>query len=141
MSVQTITHDGETVAQIFDFSGVEKTQFFSDPSESMQVGVIVYGQDSEIIPHVHNRVERQLTDTSEVLLVLEGSCIVDFYTRDQAYISSAQLSQGQVIKLFDAGGHGFRTQTGFKFMEIKQGPYMGDQDKTRFEYTGGPRDV
>ena len=32
-----------------------------------------------------------------------------------------------------AGGHGFEMLEPTEIIEVKQGPYSGDQDKTRFE--------
>jgi hypothetical protein len=31
------------------------------------------------------------------------------------------------------GGHGFEVLEDVEMIEVKQGPYAGDQDKTRFE--------
>jgi hypothetical protein len=42
------------------------------------------------------------------------------------------MSQGDVITLI-GGGHGFRMKEDTVLLEIKQGPYGGEQDKARFE--------
>ena len=38
---------------------------------------------------------------------------------------------GDVVLLI-RGGHGFEVLEPLEMLEIKQGPYLGDQDKTRF---------
>ncbi len=39
---------------------------------------------------------------------------------------------GDVI-LLASGGHGFEMIEDSEILEVKQGPYTGDQDKTRFK--------
>jgi hypothetical protein len=41
------------------------------------------------------------------------------------------LEGGDVI-LLASGGHGFEVLEEIEMIEVKQGPYAGDQDKTRF---------
>jgi hypothetical protein len=48
------------------------------------------------------------------------------------------LEGGDVILLVN-GGHGFEVLEEVEMFEVKQGPYVGDQDKTRFQ--GTPTDV
>jgi len=42
------------------------------------------------------------------------------------------LNKGDVILLVN-GGHGFEMLEKTEMIEVKQGPYVGDKDKTRFE--------
>jgi hypothetical protein len=39
------------------------------------------------------------------------------------------------VILLSYGGHGFEMLERTEMIEVKQGPYAGDQDKTRFEST------
>jgi hypothetical protein len=57
---------------------------------------------------------------------------VDLYDSDKAYIESRVLEAGDVILLV-SGGHGFEMLEDTEMIEVKQGPYTGDSDKTRFE--------
>ena len=45
---------------------------------------------------------------------------------------SRVLGPGDVIILM-SGGHGFEVLEDLNMVEVKQGPYVGDADKTRFE--------
>ncbi len=56
---------------------------------------------------------------------------MDFYNDRQIYLESRVLSSGDVI-LLASGGHGFEVLEELEMIEIKQGPYVGGQDKTRF---------
>ena len=56
----------------------------------------------------------------------------DFYDQKQNYIESRILNRGDVI-LLAFGGHGFEMLETSEIIEVKQGPYINDQDKTRFD--------
>jgi len=56
---------------------------------------------------------------------------VDFYDTEQHYLESRVLRPGDVILLIQ-GGHGFEVLEDVEMIEVKQGPHVGDQDKTRF---------
>ena len=85
-----------------------------------------------IEPHVHNSVPRQVQFTKEVLFIKSGKVRVDFYDDSQNYLESCILNPGDVI-LLAFGGHGFEMLEASEIIEVKQGPYAGDADKTRFE--------
>ena len=51
---------------------------------------------------------------------------------EQNYIESHFLETGDVI-LLSEGGHGFEILEETEMIEVKQGPYAGENDKTRFE--------
>ncbi|MCK4821554.1 hypothetical protein KA005_37655, partial [bacterium] len=89
-----------------------------------------------ISPHVHNPVPRQVEYTKEVLYIKSGRLRVDFYSETQEYLESTILEAGDVI-LLAYGGHGFEMLEPSEIIEVKQGPYSGDQDKTRFEPVSG----
>jgi mannose-6-phosphate isomerase-like protein (cupin superfamily) len=92
-----------------------------------------------IEPHVHNAVTREVHFTQEVLLIRKGKVKVDFYTQDKVYLESRVLETGDVI-LLASGGHGFTMLEPTEMIEVKQGPYAGDEDKTRFEGIASPSD-
>ncbi|MBX3590979.1 MAG: hypothetical protein KF755_08730 [Burkholderiaceae bacterium] len=57
---------------------------------------------------------------------------MDFYDEQRNYLESTVLSAGDVV-LLAFGGHGFEMLESTEIVEVKQGPYVGDADKTRFE--------
>ena len=87
-----------------------------------------------IAPHVHNPAPREVIYTQEVLFIKKGKLRVDFYDSEQNYLESRILEAGDVILLI-AGGHGFEVLEEVEMFEVKQGPYVGEQDKTRFTPT------
>jgi hypothetical protein len=110
----------------------EGIDFFTPGDFSQQLGYMNRPEGYVIPPHVHNLVERKVTLTQEVLFVKSGKVRVDFYDDEKVYLESRILGKGDVI-LLAAGGHGFEMLEQTEMIEVKQGPYCGDQDKVRFE--------
>ena len=131
--MKKITHDKNVLAIIiestYDKDGVE---FFTPPDFSQQLAYMAHKKGKRIDAHVHNVVKREVHYTKEVLIIRKGKLRVDFYSDEQKYIKSAVLEAGDIILLQD-GGHGFECLEDVKMIEIKQGPYLGEQDKTRFQ--------
>lgn len=114
-----------------DFSE-DGISFFTPNEYSQQLAYMKHPSGKIIEPHVHNPVHRDVLFTQEVLVIRRGRLRVDFYDRDRTYLESRTLHAGDVI-LLAAGGHGFQVLEDLEMVEIKQGPYVGDADKTRFE--------
>ena len=110
----------------------EGIKFFTPSGFSQQLGYMNRPEGYVISPHVHNPVPREVQYTKEVLFIKSGRVRVDFYDQDQTYLESRVLETGDVI-LLAYGGHGFEMLEPTEMIEVKQGPYAGDQDKTRFE--------
>lgn len=110
----------------------EDIEFFTPNDFSQQLGYMNRPQGYVIPPHVHNPVPREVQFTKEVLFIKSGKVRVDFYDDDQNYLESRILEQGDVI-LLAFGGHGFEMLEPTEMIEVKQGPYAGEADKTRFE--------
>src|SRR6185437_14197369 len=105
---------------------------FLTPDElSQQLAYMHHPVGKVIEPHVHNPVSRSVQYTQEVLFIRRGRLRVDFYDDNRAYLDSRILETGDVILLV-TGGHGIEVLEELEMIEVKQGPYAGDQDKTRF---------
>jgi hypothetical protein len=130
--VESIRHNGETYAIIiknqFNKNGIH---FFTPPEFSQQLGYMRHPQGKKIEPHFHNPVERNVIYTQEVLLIKRGKLKVNFYDSEKRFIADRVLESGDVI-LLSNGGHGFEVLEEVEMIEVKQGPYCGDEDKTRF---------
>lgn len=107
-------------------------QFFTNDNDSQQLGYMNRPVGYEIKPHRHNLVQREVHLTQEVLFIKSGKVRVDFYSNQQEYLESRILNPGDVILLSD-GGHGFKMLEPSEIIEVKQGPYCGEQDKVRFD--------
>lgn len=130
--VQTIEHDGQILALILPVSyRADGIQFFTPDDFSQQLAYMNRPNGYVIQPHVHNPVTREVEYTKEVLFIRSGRLRIDFYGDNQTYLESRILQAGDVV-LLARGGHGFEMLEDCEIIEVKQGPYAGDRDKTRF---------
>ena len=112
--------------------------FFTQGDLSQQLAYMRHPAGKVIEPHLHNPVRREIHYTQEVLILKAGRMRVDFYDHDRNYLESRVLAAGDVILLIE-GGHGFEVLEEVEMIEVKQGPYVGDHDKTRF--AGAPQSM
>lgn len=130
--IETIIHHNQQLALIvyhkFNKPGIH---FFTPNELSQQLAYMHHPVGKVIQPHVHNPVPREVQYTQEVLFIKKGKLRVDFYNDQQQYLESRILETGDVILLI-TGGHGFEVLEEIEMIEVKQGPYVGERDKTRF---------
>ncbi|MBF0123645.1 MAG: hypothetical protein HQL21_09655 [Candidatus Omnitrophica bacterium] len=130
--VENVTCQGELLAVILRHDFVQEgIHFFTPNNFSQQLAYMKRPVGYAIPPHVHNPVSRDVSLTQEVLFLKTGRVRVDFYDQGRVYLESRELKQGDVI-LLAHGGHGFTMLEESEIIEVKQGPYVGEQDKTRF---------
>ena len=137
--IERVTFDGVEFAIILRSSFREPGIHFFTPGDfSQQLGYMLHPAGHVIEPHVHNAVQRAVHFTREVLFLRRGRLRVDFYTDAGVYLESTELGAGDIILLAD-GGHGFEALEEVEMVEVKQGPYVGDADKTRFKGIAGSK--
>ena len=130
--LKKIEYGQELYAIIIKRSYNEKGIHFFTPNDfSQQLAYMNRPKGYVIEPHLHKRVERTVFYTQEVLFIKSGKVKVDFYTQEKFCFDSVILGSGDVIMLAQ-GGHGFEMLEPTEMIEVKQGPYSGDQDKVRF---------
>lgn len=130
MSVEFITHKGEQLAVILRIGGgAPGTRFVTGPDAPLQLGEINRPAGDSIPPHAHNLGERTITQTHEFLHVISGTLRVDLYSDQKASVATRVLTAGDTI-LLTGGAHGFEFITPCHLIEVKQGPYLGEHDKT-----------
>lgn len=130
--VEHIVWDGKPLAYIIRAEmSPQKTTFLTPSEFKQQVGFVVYPAGGEIQRHDHRPLERHLFGTSEVLIVQRGRCEIDIYDDSRELVATRELRRGDIM-LMVGGGHGFRMLEDTVFLEIKQGPYTGIDEKERF---------
>ena len=117
------------IREPFSKDGIE---FFTPDDYSQQVGYMKRPNGYQIKPHIHNQVPRTVSNTQEVLMLKKGKVRVDFYNDKQKYLMSKILEKGDLIILI-SGGHGFFIEEESEIIEVKQGPYMEEKDKEKFD--------
>lgn len=124
--------NNKLLAMIFtpgDFK--DEKHFLTEDNNEFQIAQFNLDQGTEIKRHIHGKQERKIENTSEVIIVNEGSLELEIYDENLKLVTTEIVNKGQVIALFN-GGHGFKSLSNSKFLEVKQGPYIEEQDKERF---------
>ena len=130
--VEIIKKKNKTLAFIIrDGHECQGVDFITPNEYSQQVAYMHHPAGKVIDVHVHNPVHRSVMFTQEVLFIKKGKLRVDFYDEYEDYLESRVLNGGDVLLLV-SGGHGFKALEELEMVEVKQGPYAGDNDKTRF---------
>ena len=132
MMVEEIKKGFQTIAIVLKNSyKKDGISFFTPNDFSQQLAYMKHQKGTSIQAHVHNAVERSILKTQEVIFLRKGRLRVDLYDDNQQYLESRIMESGDVI-LLAAGGHGFEALEEVEMVEVKQGPYSGELDKTRF---------
>ncbi len=110
---------------------VNGVNFVTNSDSAQQVGFVSHPKNTEIKAHVHNVIERKVYSTQEVLIIKKGRLRLDLYSQEKEYIESVIISSGDVV-ILPFGGHGLKCLEDVEMIEVKQGPYLGENDKERF---------
>lgn len=131
--IEKIEHNGEMIAVIvykdYHRDGIS---FITNEESILQLGYISHPTGYQVKAHTHKPVFRHTNGTQEVLFVKSGVIKIDFYAANKAYLKSRELSSGDMV-LLTGGGHGITMLETATMIEIKNGPYVEDADKDRFE--------
>ena len=130
--IKRIEHEDRLFAILISGSFNEPgIHFFTETDLSQQLAFMQHPAGKVIQAHVHKPVKREIHYTQEVLILRKGKLRVDFYQDDQTYLESHILNAGDIILLVE-GGHGFKVLEPIEMFEIKQGPFVPEQDKVKF---------
>ncbi len=116
---------------IYDEFKKDGIEFFTPGDFSQQLGYMKRKAGDIIQEHKHILNSREVKFTQETLFIKRGRVKINFYTDDNVYFTSRELKTGDVI-LLASSGHGFEFLDETEMIEVKQGPYIGDKDKVRF---------
>jgi len=131
-NVELITANDQTLCYVIRAkTRPRQTTFITPPEAKQQVGFIVYPKDSVIPRHIHRPLERHIIGMAEVLVVRSGQCQIEVYDQEKNLVTTRDLYKNDVV-LMVGGGHGFQIREDTVLLEIKQGPYLGADDKELF---------
>jgi hypothetical protein len=106
-------------------------RFYTTDDSSLQVGLLGHRSGAVAPPHIHHPARRVITDTLEVLHLRSGRMEVPLYDMQRQLVTTVEMCAGDTILLI-AGGHGIRVLEDALILEVKQGPYLGVDDKEKF---------
>lgn len=111
---------------------VEGIEFYSPPDFPQQLGAMKRPKGYVVKAHVHNVIDRNISLTQEVLVLRSGHLRVRLFDSNLVENTSFEMRSGDVL-LLASGGHEITMLEESVLVEVKQGPYLGIDDKTHFE--------
>ena len=124
--IKNIFDKNKLICQVFNLDTLKGTVFPTPEQESFQFGFSEVDSDKIINPHIHNRVTRNLDNTSEFLFVLSGRMEISILNEQGEHIDNIVLINNMCLLQF-LGGHEIKIFEGTRFFELKQGPYFGKE--------------
>lgn len=128
--------DGEQTLGIIVYASFkpdeDSIRFLTPDDSSFQLGIMSRNTGYSVMAHVHRKVKREIEQTQEVLFIRSGQCRVSFYSDKKKLVEEIDLKSGDIV-MFISGGHAIRMMAKTDILEVKQGPYLGELDKERFE--------
>ena len=131
--LERLRYEGRELAVVIrsSYHG-EGITFFTPSDYSQQLGYMNRPAGHRIQPHLHKPVRRSVRTTLETLFVRSGRVRIEFFGDDRRRVAETVVAAGDVILLV-AGGHALTMLEPSELIEVKQGPYAGDDDKKVFE--------
>ena len=113
-------------------AGRDGLNFFSPDEDYVQVGSWCYEKGKQLSAHQHNRVERMVPWTQEVLYIRQGRVRVKIYNSQSELVDQWDAVSGDIVILL-RGGHGYEIlENDTQILEVKNGPYVGaEKDRRR----------
>ncbi len=124
--IEKIMYNNEIIAIVSkrNLDDKEKSLEFYTPSDNpLQIGTLNHPRGYVIPSHIHNNVERRITETQEMLYVEKGKMRVSFLTESNEKIDERTLNPGDLVVLMRKG-HGFEFLEDSRVIYVKQGPYL-----------------
>lgn len=128
----TVTHNNQVIAHIFSKSlKANGVNFLTPDDYTLQLGLIEHQAGKIIRDHIHRQDIKYHVDTTQEFLYIEkGQVRIKLFSNEWETIAEFVLTGGDFI-LFVGGGHGLEILEDCRIIEIKQGPYPGD-DKVKY---------
>lgn len=121
--IKTFHYKNELVARVVPSKyQTEKTTFFTNDDEPLQVGFVRQKTGAAIVPHFHPPHTREIRKQQEVLYVVEGTLSVKLLTPEGNLIDTVELHEGDLFIQFSQG-HSFAFHKNTKLLEVKSGPF------------------
>ncbi|MBU4484897.1 hypothetical protein KKA47_05710 [bacterium] len=125
--MKTIKHDDNVFAiYIPKNEEVNGLKFITPQDYPFQIGVMEYAEGKSIRTHKHMSFPFDVQTCQEFLYCTKGCNVeVVVYDNDWIEIEKIYLNEGDAILLVD-GGHSINLPPHARLLEVKQGPYPGD---------------
>lgn len=133
MNVEKVYAGSSLLAVVYRVRGAAPAThgitFLTEADRPQQMAVMSWPAGHVVSPHVHLPVRRVLDcPTWECLFISRGEAVLDLYDAEGKQVRSFVLLPGN-LALLCSGGHGLRFVRDSEVVEVKLGPYAGEDDK------------
>lgn len=130
MDIQEIKDGDKLFALHYDHTlKADGVRFLTPNDYTLQVGLLEHPAGHKVRPHRHPDLHYDVSTTQEFLYIESGEVEATLYREDWSVVTTFMMRAGD-FALFVYGGHSFEMKTPARIIEIKQGPYPGD-DKAK----------
>ncbi len=131
-NVERFEHNGKVLAIIvrkgFDREGLS---FVTEDNYGLQVGIHKQPKGFEAKPHIHIPFEElKNLEVQEMFYVEKGKIQIGLYDEQDNKVTDVTGNEGDIMIIIS--GHSLQCLEDSKFIEIKQGPYRGKEEKRYF---------
>lgn len=128
MDIEEVNYDGKLLAIVYRHTlKTDGVRFLTEPSHTLQVGLIEHCRNTKIKDHIHNPDCKYRIDAAEEFLYIEkGKIKLKLFSNEWLLVKEVILSKGDFVLLI-SGGHGLEILNKCRIIEVKQGPYPGDK--------------
>ncbi len=133
MTTGIVKYKDQIIAHIFSHEiKAEGVKFLSPDSYTLQLGLIEHPSGKIVKDHIHRQdIQYQVDTTQEFLYIEKGQVKIKLFSNEWEELGEFILSAGDFVLLV-SGGHGLEVVEDCRIIEIKQGPYPGDQNAKIF---------
>ncbi len=131
--IQEIKEGGKTRAILYRKTiRANGVKFLTPTSYPLQIGLIEHSEGKNVPLHIHRDMRYDVNTTQEVLYIEKGTVDITLADENWEVFKKFTLTAGDFV-LFVSGAHGVDIKKGARVIEIKQGPYPGDDYAKRYQ--------
>lgn len=105
--------------------------FFTEACHTQQLAFMGRKAGETVEAHCHREIPREISKTQEVLMIKRGKLKLSLFDGERRLVHSCPLETGDVVALIN-GGHSLEFLEDTDLIEVKQGPYLGKDDKVLY---------
>jgi len=130
--IVAVTKGDRTFALFFQHGvEVDGARFLTPHESALQVGVFERGEGYEVKPHRHPERDIHIRKPMEFLYIEKGKAEVTVFDEEWNVLDERTIESGDSL-LFMDGGHSLKMLEPTRIIEVKQGPYPGEENAKVF---------
>lgn len=129
-SIIHVENAGTPYAIICKNAHTDDVRFFTNEQDELQVGLMECHSGYKVRAHTHPRTRRSINGVSEFLYIESGKISVSVFDEQWLLLANEVLEAGDFLLCF-RGGHSIEIIERARIIEVKQGPYLGNNSLSK----------